>query len=202
MAPHTDTAANPASEPLHADAVDLGFVLGMAREKSGKSLDELAEITKLRRGYIRAMEAGDFAALPSEPYASSYIRRYAEALKLDAGDITARYIALNEPTPHRLRALPKTFTDHTHASGKLALIGTVASVILLLIFQHDAPHKQVERVMQFADTTTYSKPIISHRCTEALMYPPCNWERMDLWFTTYTDAPPFIVTDENHAATP
>lgn len=62
----------------------IGSVLRYHREQKKLSLDQIAEELKVRREYLEAMERGRFDLLPSGFYRRSFLRAYAEYLKLDA----------------------------------------------------------------------------------------------------------------------
>jgi cytoskeletal protein RodZ len=62
----------------------LGKQLKQAREARGWSLDDAAGKTFIKPHYIKALEAGDFGALPSAVQVRGFIRTYAGALALDS----------------------------------------------------------------------------------------------------------------------
>ena len=53
------------------------------RIELGKTIEEIAEITKIKKSCIQNIEEGNFDQLPAELYTKSYIRTYAEILQLD-----------------------------------------------------------------------------------------------------------------------
>jgi len=61
----------------------IGKILQDAREERGLTLDQVAGATYIRLHYLRAMEAGDFAALPSRVQVKGFLRSYADYLGLD-----------------------------------------------------------------------------------------------------------------------
>jgi cytoskeletal protein RodZ len=54
--------------------------LASVRERIGITFEEIAESTRIAPHYLRAIEAEEFAKLPSGVYALSYIRQYARAI--------------------------------------------------------------------------------------------------------------------------
>lgn len=54
-----------------------------ARTTRGITLDEAERATKIRRKYLEAIEAGDFAQLPDGPPARGFVKNYARFLGLD-----------------------------------------------------------------------------------------------------------------------
>ena len=65
----------------------IGSLLRYTREKRNLDLDEIAETLKVRRDYLVAMEEGRFDLLPARFYRRSFLKAYAEYLKLDAGNL-------------------------------------------------------------------------------------------------------------------
>ncbi|MCS7061012.1 MAG: helix-turn-helix domain-containing protein [Anaerolineae bacterium] len=62
---------------------DLARRLRSAREARGVTLDEVERATKIRRRFLEAIDAGDFARLPDGPPARGFIKIYARYLNLD-----------------------------------------------------------------------------------------------------------------------
>jgi len=54
--------------------------LASVRERIGITFEEIAQSTRIAPHYLRAIEAEEFAKLPSGVYALSYIRQYARAI--------------------------------------------------------------------------------------------------------------------------
>jgi cytoskeletal protein RodZ len=70
-------------EPGHRDYRSLGEILRDARVAQGKSLQDLAELTKIAPKSIVALEADDFDRLAGPVYVRSFTKTLAEALSLD-----------------------------------------------------------------------------------------------------------------------
>ncbi|MDO3410638.1 helix-turn-helix domain-containing protein [Saccharibacillus sp. CPCC 101409] len=62
---------------------DLGQQLKDARTQKGLSLEDVQEMTKIRKRYLEAIEQGDFKVLPGSFYVRAFIKTYAEAVGLD-----------------------------------------------------------------------------------------------------------------------
>jgi cytoskeleton protein RodZ len=60
----------------------LGETLRQARLDKGVSLADAARETRIRKGYLEALEAEDLAALPPLVYTRGFLRTYAEYLSL------------------------------------------------------------------------------------------------------------------------
>jgi cytoskeleton protein RodZ len=61
----------------------IGQQLRQAREAQKLSLEQVAGATLMRARYLRALEEGDYQALPSMAQARGFLRAYASYLKLD-----------------------------------------------------------------------------------------------------------------------
>ena len=93
-------ASDDDTPPLHAGA-DIGQALRAERERQKLSLEEVADITRVRRAYLADLEIMRLDRLPSRPFTIGYIRAYAEALGLDGEAAVERFKSeepdLNEP---------------------------------------------------------------------------------------------------------
>jgi hypothetical protein len=69
------------------------FAAAATREKTGLTLQEIAEQTKISKRHLEAVENGDFRKLPGGVYATSYIRQYARAIGFDEFELLAVYHA-------------------------------------------------------------------------------------------------------------
>lgn len=65
--------------------------LSRLRERNGISLEQIADVTKISIGFLRAIESEDFEKLPGGLFSTSYIRQYAAAAGLDESDILAQH---------------------------------------------------------------------------------------------------------------
>ncbi len=85
-----------------------GAQLARARVAAGKSLADVAQITRISERQLAAIEAGNYAALPSRAYSVGFARTYAKAVGLDGNAIVAlvrEELAQHEPDSAR-RTLP------------------------------------------------------------------------------------------------
>jgi cytoskeletal protein RodZ len=89
----------PATAPDNSTAAEIGACLRDARESRGISLDEAAQVTRVGKNYLFAIEAGAFDKLPNPAYGKGFIRIYAKYLGLSADEILSRYEqGLSAPT--------------------------------------------------------------------------------------------------------
>lgn len=70
---------------------DVGMALKAAREFRGLTTQDVADATRIRQGYIEALEDLRFDDLPSRPFTIGYVRAYAGLLGLDAEAAVARF---------------------------------------------------------------------------------------------------------------
>ncbi|WP_312083514.1 helix-turn-helix domain-containing protein [Brevundimonas sp.] len=126
---HAD-AADPTA--AFADAATFGEGLRHARERSGKSLAELAAETKVHRRFLTALEQGDWSSLPSRVFALGYVRAYASALALDEQLAVERFKRESPDTSVPLKApIGIAFEDvRRHSPRIVAGIAVVAIAVI------------------------------------------------------------------------
>jgi transcriptional regulator with XRE-family HTH domain len=86
---------------------DLALRMRRARETLGISMVEAERVTKIRRKYLEAIEAGDFAQLPDGPPSRGFIKNYARYLGLDPerslsdfeAEVGVPLLQLKDPVP-------------------------------------------------------------------------------------------------------
>ncbi len=83
------------------DRVGIGKLLKNARETNGRTLDQAAGDTHIRLRYLRALEAGDFDALPSRFQVRGFLRVYADYLGLDVAEMLRLLDGKPAPKIHR-----------------------------------------------------------------------------------------------------
>ena len=71
--------------------MSVGSRLEQARVAAGLSLDDLAQISKLRASIVRAMEAGDFSHCGGLVYARGQLRALAPVLNLDPDALISEF---------------------------------------------------------------------------------------------------------------
>jgi cytoskeletal protein RodZ len=72
-------------------SVEIGNFLRQARESVGLSLDELQDKTRIQKSFLEAIEKGDFDKLPSPFYVRTYLRSYANCVKVEPHYILREY---------------------------------------------------------------------------------------------------------------
>jgi cytoskeleton protein RodZ len=130
-----------AEQPAQAEHHGVpGRTLAAQREAMGWTVEQVADQLKLAVRQVVALEAGDYASLPSPAVVRGFVRAYAKIVKLDPVPLVA-LIALDTPGPTDAtgttlrRDKPASFSEVRFPSyGKraalpLAPIAAVAAVI-------------------------------------------------------------------------
>jgi cytoskeleton protein RodZ len=94
----------------------IGQQLRQAREAHSLTLEQVAQNTHMRVHYLRAMEAGNFEALPSSAQARGFLRMYADYLHLDAGPLLADLDGEAQSIASEPKTAPRTRSE-SPASG-------------------------------------------------------------------------------------
>ena len=132
----------------------VGEQLRQARESQKLTLQQVAEITKLRSDHLRALEEGHFEVFSAPIYVRGSVRSYAQVLKLDARQLLAALDAelgqsekFREPLPlteERRGVLDFVMLLVSKVDWRkgLAALGVVAGLVLVvsvfLIWRHYA----------------------------------------------------------------
>lgn len=113
------------------ESATLGEALRRAREHSARSIEDLSTATRVHVRYIRALEQGDFTALPSQVFALGYVRAYAAALGLDEQLAAERF---KRESPHAPVGLqPPTGVDVTDARRRSPRLIAAAAVLIFAV---------------------------------------------------------------------
>lgn len=69
-----------------------GAFLQKVREYKNVSVERMAEMTKVSKTFIRAIEADEVSKLPADVYTRGYVYQYAKVLKLNPDQVAASYL--------------------------------------------------------------------------------------------------------------
>lgn len=124
---------------------DLGAQLKNARTARGLELADVAELTHVRKEYLRALEEGRYGDLPEDVYTRNFVKLFAQAVGLDpertlsayqserrhAGGLTTLEMRLEkerrgEPPPRQRR-------KQQRSGGGLPRIGPALPTLLLVV---------------------------------------------------------------------
>lgn len=138
MNEHPDQPATPGN-----DAGMPGKTLQSQREAMGWSVEQVADQLKLAPRQVVALEAGDYASLPSPAVTRGFVRAYAKLLRIDAAPLVAK-IEMNMPPEAQAGATasiprreqrPATFSQSRFPIGgkrNKAPVGLIAGVVALV----------------------------------------------------------------------
>jgi cytoskeleton protein RodZ len=138
-----------------------GQVLAAQREAMGWTVEQVADQLKLAVRQVVALEAGDYAALPSPAVTRGFVRAYAKLVRVDPAPLVAQ-IAIDTGTPADTSATtvrrpsPASFSQAKFPShGKRSLpLGWIAAVVAVAVAAGAAWHFGVIPTGQHADTTS------------------------------------------------
>jgi cytoskeletal protein RodZ len=117
--------------------------LRSAREAKNLTVEQVAEMTKIRTDHVRALEEGNFNVFSAPIYIRGSVKNYATALKLDAAALLAELTVelkgtekYSEPPP--LSEQKKTFVDEitlvlAKVNWKMGLAGIALVAVALII---------------------------------------------------------------------
>lgn len=156
------------------DSLTLGERLAKLRESDKLTVEELAKTIKIKRGYIEALESGNYQLLPTKVYVQGFIKAYARHFNVSKENLVKIFnreyqIYKNihkkdEPQVEeitRLPALPKiVLTSKTLIAVLVTLAIILASSYLFFGFQKfvSSPYLKIERP---AGETTTKEPEIT-----------------------------------------
>jgi transcriptional regulator with XRE-family HTH domain len=118
--------------PTLQSGVDIGQALRAVREHQGRSLEALAETTRIRASYLSAIEELRLELLPSRPFTIGYIRAYASALGLDPETAVERFRADEPVLDEPLHAPLGVQDEHDPRVNSLIAGGCVIIIAIFL----------------------------------------------------------------------
>jgi len=137
---HYRKAQGPDLEARRAqpDRFDLAELLKARREALGWTLDNVAEITRVKRSYLEALEQAAYDVLPPRAFALGFVKAYAKALGLDdesLADMFRREVSpqntkLHAPSGASLEDAKPSYRRYFVAAG-----GLVAVIVAWNIWQ-------------------------------------------------------------------
>jgi cytoskeletal protein RodZ len=130
--------------------------LRAAREARKLTVEQVAEMTKIRTDHLRALEEGNFNRFPAPIYIRGSVKNYATMLKLDVPQLMTALDAelkgtekFSEPPP--LVEAAKSPLDHvmfllSKVNGKLVMVGGgILALILIVVLVSWAWHRHQNR---------------------------------------------------------
>ncbi|RZT09361.1 cytoskeleton protein RodZ [Duganella sp. CF402] len=133
--------AEPPQEQGNTGKATPGALLAAQREAMGWTVEQIADQLKLAVRQVKALEAGDYAALPNMAVTRGFVRAYAKVLKMDAAPLVAMIDAAQPISPEVVVAprkdLAQSFSESRFPSmtGRSSapagwLVGVAAVVVI------------------------------------------------------------------------
>ena len=113
-----------------AEEIKVGALLKAARLKEGKKISDISQKLCIRKVYLEAIEAADYANVPDYPYGPGFIRSYAEYLGLDGEELVEKFKAENDAYAGRNQPIfvPEPQAEATVPGRKYLLISLLAII--------------------------------------------------------------------------
>lgn len=125
----------------------LGQLLAQARRDKGKTLEEISAAINIRTVQLRAIEEGNYDALPGPTYAVGFIRSYANHLGLDGAEMVTRF--KSETSTVQLRPelnFPKPIIESRVPNPLVIGAATVAAIVVLILWSGFSSSVQEEEI--------------------------------------------------------
>ncbi len=147
-----------------------GKVLAAQREAMGWTVEQVADQLKLAVRQVVALEAGDYASLPSPAVTRGFVRAYAKLMKLDPAPLVAQ-IAIDTPAPAGAnpaaarRPSPASFSQAkfpSHGKRSSLPLGWIAGAVAVIAVAGAAWHFGLIPGRQHAEPAAVAKPEVAH----------------------------------------
>jgi cytoskeleton protein RodZ len=160
-----------------------GRVLAAQREAMGWTVEQVADQLKLAVRQVVALEAGDYASLPSPAVTRGFVRAYAKLVRVDPAPLVAQ-IAIESQAPAEAnpaavrRPSPASFSQAkfpSHGKRSSLPLGWIAAAVVVVAAAGAAWKFGLIPLGQHAESTTVATPAVvngaSGNATETLQNP-------------------------------
>jgi cytoskeletal protein RodZ len=118
---------------------DIASQLRTARTDAGIDIATAEYATKIRSKYLRALESGDWAALPEETAAKSFLRTYGDYLGLDGRALVevfkAGQVSVGDPSSYApLASGPRGSGSGARRSWRTWLVVVLVLILIVGLF--------------------------------------------------------------------
>lgn len=120
----------------------VGVKLAHAREQQQLKIESVATDLHLRPEVVRALETGDQAQLPSEPFVRGYVKSYARLLGLDEAALLAQLPRVGEHAPVPLKRVGMRQRKTVSLAGGKYLGWGLILVSLIVVTGYGVPALQ------------------------------------------------------------
>lgn len=152
------------------------------REELGRTLEELATQTRIKKCYLQAIEEGRFDELPIEVYARSYIKTYGETLGINPESILNEYEEYLKSKKQTAQKIEAVFTEKASERRGFYflknlprwthLAGIIFIVIVLVIFLYQLGKKEEKIPPAVTQPVTEETPQIEEKTENLAQNPP------------------------------
>lgn len=98
--------------------IELGTLLKKARQEKELTLDDIQELTKIRKKYLEAIEANDFEVLPGKVYLKVFVKGYAREVDINYQELLNYYPVLDIKEESK-SPIHKDYLDGTKVTHKV-----------------------------------------------------------------------------------
>ncbi|MDY0300001.1 MAG: helix-turn-helix domain-containing protein [Trichlorobacter sp.] len=129
------------AETSETATISVGELLKQQRQAADRSLEEMAEATKISKSHLLAIENNRFEDLPGPAYLKGFVRLYAEQLGMDANQLLTQLNQQHKTTPEEMPGIKLEKPDKPVLSRiqryTLPLLLFIALLASTLFFQPD-----------------------------------------------------------------
>ena len=143
----------------------IGDILRTKRKEKGLEIKQVAEITRIRAEYLKALETGAYKIFPSEVYVKGFLKNYAKFLGIRAEKAQAMYRRENkqiQAAEIEQMKLKKSRFDFALTPEKLII--AIVTIITVSIVYYIV--SQVSTITQKPELTLSSPVLVSAEETE------------------------------------
>jgi cytoskeletal protein RodZ len=108
----------------------IGQVLKQEREERRLSIEEVSSTTRIPRRTLESLEEDRFEDLPSGVFVRGFIKAYASAVDIDAGDVLARF---DQQSPKTLPPAPLASVHSRRRYGAILLAIAMAALFAIIV---------------------------------------------------------------------
>jgi cytoskeleton protein RodZ len=144
------------------DVETLGAYLKGKREALNISLQEVAQVTRIRRSILEAIENNRYDLLPPKVFAQGFVKSYASYLGLDESEVVNRYAELVEVPEAEVKTAEARMASAAPRFSSIMWLFVLIALILAaaLLWRMNAPDKNAGDIISppppQADLTTTS----------------------------------------------
>ena len=116
------------------DRFDLADILRTTREARGWTLEQMADMTRVRRAYLEAFEQAAYDILPPRAFAIGYVKAYAKALGLDEETLADMYKRDVSEPQGRLHAPSGASLEDVKPNYRMYIMVAVTLVVAVVVW--------------------------------------------------------------------